>query len=371
MKRLLFVFAAILLISCNEEDTYSLKGNAFGFEDGTHIYVYQIDDNNNTSVIDTLEVQNEQFEAQFPKTEDATTALQFLKVGNQKNNILFFTENEDLKATLYADSIMVSKVSGGKQNEVYYDYIETMRGFANERSQLMEDFRKAQAEQDVTKIQDLRNENMAITNEEKSYQRDFAVNNSNSVFGLMLMTELFSRKDMTSEEVNDLINGLSPKMAAHPLVTKLQDQMEAAKQAELGSVAPNFEAETPEGTMLSLKDAMGTYTIIDFWASWCRPCRMENPNVVRVYNKYHDKGLNIISVSLDKKGQKDRWIKAIEDDNMDWYHVSNLEFWQDPIARQYNVRSIPATFLLDSEGKIIDKNLRGQALEDKIASLLE
>ena len=235
----------------------------------------------------------------------------------------------------------------------------------------MEDFRKAQAEQDVTKIQDLRNENMAITNEEKSYQRDFAVNNSNSVFGLMLMTELFSRKDMTSEEVNDLINGLSPKMAAHPLVTKLQDQMEAAKQAELGSVAPNFEAETPEGTMLSLKDAMGTYTIIDFWASWCRPCRMENPNVVRVYNKYHDKGLNIISVSLDKKGQKDRWIKAIEDDNMDWYHVSNLEFWQDPIARQYNVRSIPATFLLDSEGKIIDKNLRGQALEDKIASLLE
>jgi alkyl hydroperoxide reductase subunit AhpC len=98
---------------------------------------------------------------------------------------------------------------------------------------------------------------------------------------------------------------------------------------------------------------------------------MENPNVVRVYNKYHDKGLNIISVSLDKAGNKDRWVKAIKDDNMDWYHVSNLKFWQDPIAKQYSVRSIPATFLLDEQGNIIDKNLRGPALEAKIASLLD
>jgi alkyl hydroperoxide reductase subunit AhpC len=90
---------------------------------------------------------------------------------------------------------------------------------------------------------------------------------------------------------------------------------------------------------------------------------------VRVYNKYHDKGLNIISVSLDKAGQKNRWIKAIADDNMDWYHVSNLKSWQEPIAKMYGVRSIPATFLLDESGKIIGKNLRGAALESKIASL--
>ncbi len=93
--------------------------------------------------------------------------------------------------------------------------------------------------------------------------------------------------------------------------------------------------------------------------------------MVKVYNKYHDKGLNIISVSLDKAGQKERWIKAIKDDKMDWYHVSNLRFWQDPIAKLYNVRSIPATFLLDEQGKIIDKDLRGPALEAKIASLLD
>ena len=110
--------------------------------------------------------------------------------------------------------------------------------------------------------------------------------------------------------------------------------------------------------------------LVDFWAAWCGPCRRENPNVVKVYKEYHDKGLNIISVSLDKAGQKERWIKAIETDKMNWEHVSNLKGWNDPIAKMYNVRSIPATFLLDENGTIIAKNLRGAALGAKIASLL-
>ncbi|MDA0701230.1 MAG: TlpA disulfide reductase family protein, partial [Bacteroidetes bacterium] len=112
------------------------------------------------------------------------------------------------------------------------------------------------------------------------------------------------------------------------------------------------------------------YTLIDFWASWCRPCRVENPNVVRAYSKYHERGLNIISVSLDREGQEDRWVKAIADDQMDWFHVSNLQFWQEPIAREYGVRSIPQTFLIDAQGRIIDKNLRGAALEARLEQLM-
>jgi len=106
-------------------------------------------------------------------------------------------------------------------------------------------------------------------------------------------------------------------------------------------------------------------------ASWCKPCRRENPNVVRVYEKYHDKGLEIISVSLDKNGQKERWLKAIKDDNMNWHHVSNLKFWNEPVARLYNINSIPATFILDKDGVIVAKKLRGDALEQKIAELLD
>jgi thiol-disulfide isomerase/thioredoxin len=197
----------------------------------------------------------------------------------------------------------------------------------------------------------------------------FINDNPNSSFSVMLLSELVSKKGITASEANDLIANLSPKVSALDITKDLEKSLSEMKKSDIGGIAPNFSAPSPNGTIVSLQDALGTYTIIDFWASWCRPCRAENPNVVRVYNKYHDKGLNIISVSLDKAGQKSRWIKAIADDKMDWHHVSNLKSWQEPIAKMYGVRSIPATFLLDESGKIIGKNLRGAALESKIASL--
>ena len=155
------------------------------------------------------------------------------------------------------------------------------------------------------------------------------------------------------------------------MIAKLKSQEAAAAQAEVGNKAPAFTAPTPDGSELALADAMGSkYTIIDFWASWCKPCRQENPNVVSVYNTYHDKGLNIISVSLDRAKDKNKWLTAIENDKMNWYHVSNLMEWQDPIARKYGVTAIPATYLIDATGTIIEKNLRGKALVSKMQELL-
>jgi len=112
-------------------------------------------------------------------------------------------------------------------------------------------------------------------------------------------------------------------------------------------------------------------TIIDFWASWCKPCRVENPNLVNLYNTYQSKGLEIISVSLDQKTQKEAWITAIEKDQLSWFNVSNLKSWQDPIARTYGVNSIPATFIMDENGTVISEGLRGAALVAKIKALLD
>ena len=168
----------------------------------------------------------------------------------------------------------------------------------------------------------------------------------------------------------EMFDELSDEVKTSSLGKNLSKMLSARSATDIGAKAPDFSGPTPNGETLSLKDALGKVTILDFWASWCKPCRIENPNVVRVYEKYHDKGLNIVGISLDKSTQKERWLKAIEDDNLTWQHVSNLQFWQEPIAQQYGVRSIPATFILDENGVIIAKNLRGKDLEDKMAELL-
>ncbi|NND62771.1 MAG: AhpC/TSA family protein [Flavobacteriaceae bacterium] len=371
MRRVMFLFITLIFISCNENggDDFKLTGNAFGFDDGTKILVMEIDKQNQTQTIDTLEIKAGKFSGTFPKSDEAS--VQLLRVNGINTNVLYFAESEDLIANIYRDSITSSYVSGGKQNELYNEYNKELSKIAAKKLEIAEAYKRAQIEQDGIMVTELRNENTKLVSQERGFKREFIKNNSNSLFGMMLLSEMFNRDEITANEANEIMAGLGPKLASNDIVTKLKATIEAKKKAEVGGMAPNFTAPDPNGEMLSLNDALGKYTIIDFWASWCRPCRMENPNVVRVYNKYHDKGLNIISVSLDKTGQKERWIKAIEDDKMDWYHVSNLKFWQDPIARQYNVRSIPATFLLDEEGRIIDKNLRGKALETKIASLLD
>ncbi len=142
----------------------------------------------------------------------------------------------------------------------------------------------------------------------------------------------------------------------------------AKKLTAIGATAPEIELENPDGEKVPLSSLRGKYVLVDFWAAWCKPCRQENPNLVKAYQKFHKKGFEIYQVSLDK--YKQAWLKAIKDDNLDWVHVSDLKHWQSAAAKLYNVRSIPANFLLDPKGKIIAKNLRGKALELKLAQYL-
>jgi peroxiredoxin len=368
MRLILASLITISLISCNKEsDSYKLEGDALGFADGTEIYVYQLE-NREPKVIDTLTIAEGKFSASYPKSE--TASLNFLRINEVQSTILFFPENVDLKATIYKDSIQASRVTGGKQNNAYGVFADKMLVFNERKQASMERFRAARLANDTALIAEIQSKNLNIIGEETEYKKEFLKENNNTLFAALLISEMVSRKELTPTEATAYIDKMDPKLAASEIVTDLKTNLNKMKKADVGNAAPDFSAPTPTGETMSLKDALGKYTIIDFWASWCKPCRVENPNVVKVYNKYHDKGLNIISVSLDKAGQKDKWIQAIADDKMDWYHVSNLQFWQDPIAQQYNVRSIPATFLLDENGMIIDKDLRGAALEAKIATLL-
>lgn len=145
------------------------------------------------------------------------------------------------------------------------------------------------------------------------------------------------------------------------------DMVEKQKATSIGQVAPEIALPNPEGQTVALSSLRGKYVLVDFWAKWCGPCRQENPNVVRVYNKYKDKGFTVYGVSLDRS--KDDWLKAIKDDGLTWTHVSDLKYWQSEAAQKYNISAIPFSLLLDPNGVIIAKNLRGPALEKKLAEL--
>lgn len=149
----------------------------------------------------------------------------------------------------------------------------------------------------------------------------------------------------------------------------LEDQIAFAKSFRIGGEAPDFSQPKPDGEALKLSDLRGKVVLVDFWASWCGPCRRENPNVVRLYEQYKDAGFDVLGVSLDNK--KDRWLKAIKDDGLTWHHVSDLKGWQNEVAVQYGVSSIPHTVLLDREGRIIGRNLRGPALERKLEEVFQ
>jgi len=163
---------------------------------------------------------------------------------------------------------------------------------------------------------------------------------------------------------------LSPRLRATPQGVRIADKIKQLERVAVGATAPDFTQNTPDGKPLTLSSLRGKYVLIDFWASWCGPCRRENPNVVAAYNKFKDKGFTILGVSLDKDTGREAWLKAIEKDGLAWNQVSDLKYWQNAAAKDYGVQAIPQNFLIDPSGKIVAANLRGEKLQETLGQLL-
>jgi peroxiredoxin len=185
---------------------------------------------------------------------------------------------------------------------------------------------------------------------------------------------LYAVKQYAGWEINPvmvepLFNSLPASAKALPSAKALKDRIEIAKKTGIGSYAMDFTQNDTLGKPVSLSSFKGKYTLVDFWASWCGPCRRENPNVVKVFNKFKDKNFTILSVSLDRPDAKDKWLAAIHKDGLTWTHVSDLKYWDNAVAKQYGIRAIPQNLLLDPQGKIIAKNLRGEDLDAKLTEV--
>ncbi len=360
---------SFLIISCQEKAGVEIKGQADFLDNNTEIYLSKLGNLQNIEPVDTLIVQNQQFSGNLPQANPEDVYIMMVD-GVRGQNLVFINENQPININLAESNLRESEVKAGESNQLMQDYLKAQIEFGKEFSQLNKTIIQARNNKNRAKFDSIRVEIDDRKTKNIEYRSNLVDENPNSIVSLLIISDLFNQKSLPTSEVKSKFESIDPELRNTEFGKTLNKKIAAVNATDIGSVAPKFEGPTPSGDILSLDEALGKVTLVDFWASWCKPCRIENPNIVSVYQDYKDKGFKVLGVSLDKPNQKDRWIKAIEDDNLTWNHISNLQYWEEPIARLYGISSIPAAFLLDEDGRIVAKDLRGQALRNKVDELL-
>lgn len=206
--------------------------------------------------------------------------------------------------------------------------------------------------------------------EKKKTEADFITQHPGYFMSLIALNDVIGPLPSNVPELIKLFNKMDKNIQRTTTGVKTKATLDKFDLVSIGRTAPLFSAPDTSGKNISLMDFRGKYVLLDFWASWCGPCREENPTVVKAYQKFRTKNFEILSVSLDQAGKRDAWVKAIHDDGLTWQHVSDLKFWNSEVAQLYAVRSIPQNFLIDPKGKIIAVNLRGEELNKKLSELI-
>ena len=371
MKKIFYIITlATLVFACNktEKNEYLVSGSADGIESGKKIFI-EVQGEAGPIGKDTAVIQNGKFEF---KGQTDSTQIAFIKIESENGQLPFILEKGEIKIVYATDSLFKSKISGTMNNDKFQEF----NSESNKISKELEKFQKknsekmniARAANDTVTINMLMDEYSSYQTSLNDVSKNFIKNNPKAFLSVLLVENFLMRQHLTIDEIKEFYNQLDVSLINTKSGKNIKKTLDSFDQIQIGKKAPEFSAKNPDGKEISLKESLGKVTIIDFWASWCAPCRAENPNVVALYNQYHEKGLNIIGVSLDKDEAK--WKQAIAKDVLTWNQVSNLKFWKEPIAELYNVKSIPATFILDAEGNIVAKDLRGDALKAKVEELL-
>ncbi|TLP81404.1 TlpA disulfide reductase family protein [Maribacter sp. ACAM166] len=368
---ILILLAGILMFSCNSKpEGFTLNGTLRGeLKEGTNVFLKKIGEDNQPIEVDTATTTNGEFT--FTGTSDIPE-LHYIFVEQLPGYTAIILENGNIQFNAHRDSMGFAEIAGTFQNETFADYMKQSREISLQAQSIQKDMQAASGEATLA----LQDEMKELQDEYKNFELDYVKAHPKALISALVLDRAISTKAVGVDEVEGIYESMSeeiknsqPGKKVLEGIEKLKKSEEAGKNTRIGSKAPDFSGPNPDGKEIALKDVLGKVTLIDFWAGWCRPCRAENPNIVAVYNKYHSKGLNVLGVSLDRT--EEAWKKAIVEDGLEWNHISNIAYFDDKIAKLYNVDAIPAAFLLDENGVIVAKNLRGPALEQKVAELLD
>jgi len=296
-----------------------------------------------------------------------------IRITPQNASVLLLSPGEKVKVTGDGSDLNTSlSMEGSANTQLLWSYYKEANNYGK-KSQELRTAAGALSQDQGEQKQNIINEFNKLNTDFVDYTKNFITENSNSPAVLPALGNLNIETDIDYFVIAR--DGLKADFGASSYYTSLNNQItqfnvakEKNKMFEPGNEVPNITQNDPSGNPRSLSDLRGKIVLIDFWAAWCRPCRAENPNVVKLYNKYNKNGFDVFSVSLDKT--QDKWVAAIEKDGLVWpNHVSDLKYWSSEAAQLYNVKSIPFTVLIDKEGKVIGTKLRGPALEAKLQEI--
>ena len=354
---------SLLILSCSNENGFNLNGTIDAIDD-TKVYILQADQNNQPFIKDSTTVKSNKFSF---KGVSATPQISYMQVEGVNGYVLTILENGSINAELYKDSISKSQVYGTKSNDDFVKYKSETKSLVEKMNTISSEAQDAIMNGDVEIAMKLDKDYKKKEQEVLLYEWDFIIDNLDSYMSALLLEVFMVENKVNKDSIIDVYESFSNRIKVSDVGKNIADLLSQFEDPiEVGEVAPDFTAPSLDGSNVTLSQelSLNTVTLLDFWAAWCRPCRVENPNLVRLYKLYNNDGFNIIGVSLDRT--KEQWEQAVEDDSLLWTQVSNLNFWNDPIARRYSIRAIPQSYLINQDGIVIGKNLRGNDLEEKI-----
>ncbi len=379
IKKCLALLAILPTAIFAQSQAYTIKGQIISQHAPYKIYFANIGGNQMTPV-DSAVIKNGlfQFSGQVSVPKRVALIADWNNIGFKKiiehgsvDYCSIYLEKGTSTVTT-PDSLFKASLGGSPINIDYQEYRSLYVPVIAEQNAIDIEYRSASEEKKHSKEfnDDLDKRFNALNDQLRSIQSNFIKSHVNSYISLDIVNSIITPTADLSF-VEPLFNCLSAELRNSKTGKKLESTIQMFKQVAIGAVAPDFTQPDINGKPIKLSDFRGKYVLLDFWASWCKPCRQENPNVVKAYNQYKDKNFTILGVSLDNENSKAAWISAIKTDNLNWNHASDLKGFNNVAARLYYIESIPQNFLINPEGKIIAKGLRGEDLINTLNEILK